>query len=209
MEKKNKIKPVTKLCDTCEFCGVPMINCICNRVAEINTEAQIWILSSQKEVTRPTNTARLIKLANKDSTEIFIWERTVQPAKLIEFIEGGDFEVYLLFPADEENKHREKKFERSSKNVAFMIIDGTWQEARKIFNRSPYLRVLPLLTLSMDNESSFKLRRGIPEGGICTIEAAMKVLELNGEHSSAKALEETFELFQRSYKAGASGHKCE
>lgn len=209
MEKKNKIKQVTKLCDTCEFCGVPMINCICSRVAKIDTEAQIWILSSQKEVTRPTNTARLIKLVNKDSTEIFIWERTVQPAKLIELIEGGDFEVYLLFPADEENKYREKAFEKSSKDVAFIIIDGTWQEARKIFKRSPYLRELPLLTLNIDNESSFKLRRGIPEGGICTIEAAMKVLELNGEHSFAKALEETFELFQRSYKAGASGHKCE
>lgn len=209
MEKKNKIKQVTKLCDTCEFCGVPMINCICSRVEKINTEAQIWILSSQKEVIRPTNTARLIKLANKGSTEIFIWERTVQPSKLIDLIESEDFDVYLLFPADEENKYREKAFEKSSKNVAFIIIDGTWQEARKIFNRSSYLRELPLLTLNMDNESSFKLRRGIPEGGICTIEAAMKVLELNGEHSFAKALEETFELFQRSYKAGASGHKCE
>lgn len=209
MEKKNKIKQVTKLYDTCEFCGVPMINCICSRVEKINTEAQIWILSSQKEVIRPTNTARLIKLVNKDSTEIFVWERTVQPDKLIELIEGGDFDVYLLFPADEENKHREKKFEKDNRRTAFIIIDGTWQEARKIFNRSPYLRELPLLTLNLDNESSFKLRRGIPEGGICTIEAAMKVLELNGEHSFAKALEETFELFQRSYKAGASGHKCE
>lgn len=209
MEKKNKIKQVTKLYDTCEFCGVPMINCICSRVEKINTEAQIWILSSQKEVTRPTNTARLIKLANKDSTEIFIWERTVQPEKLIDLIESEDFDVYLLFPADEENKHREKKFEKGNRRTAFIIIDGTWQEARKIFNRSPYLKELPLLTLNMDNESSFKLRRGILEGGICTIEAAMKVLELNGEHSFAKALEETFELFQRSYKAGASGHKCE
>lgn len=209
MEKQYKIKQVTKLYDTCEFCGVPMINCICDMIPEINTEAQIWILSSQKEVTRPTNTARLIKLANKDSTEIFIWERVVHPEKLIDLVEGGDFDVYLLFPADEENKYREKTFEKSSKNAAFIIIDGTWQEARKIFNRSPYLKKLPLLTLNIDNESGFKLRRGIPDGGICTIEAAMKVLELNGEHSFAKALEETFELFQKNYKAGASGHKCE
>lgn len=209
MEKKNKIKQVTKLYDTCEYCGVPMLNCICHKVHQIDTEAEIWILSSAKEVIRPTNTARLIKLVNKASTKIFIWERTVEPKELIELIEGGEFEVYLLFPADEENKHREKAFKRSDKKPAFIIIDGTWQEARKIFNRSQYLKELPLLTLNLDNESEFKLRRGIPDGGICTIEAAMKVLELNEEYSSAKALEETFELFQRSYKAGASGHKCE
>lgn len=207
MEKENKIKQVTKVCETCEKCGVPRINCICNRVKPINTEAQIWILSSQKEVTRPTNTARLIKLVNENSTEIFLWERTVQPEKLINLIKDEAFEVYLLFPADEDNKHREKAFEKTDKKVAFIIIDGTWQEAKKIFNRSPYLKELPLLTLNLERESQFRLRRGIPEGGICTIEAAMKVLELNGEISSAKILEETFELFQKSYKAGASGHK--
>lgn len=209
MENKNKVRQVTKVCDTCEFCGVPRINCICNRVSRINTKSQIWILSSQKEVTRPANTARLIKLVNEGSTEIFIWERKIPPAKLIELIEGGEFEVYLLFPVDEENKHREKTFEKTDKKAAFIIIDGTWQEAKKIFNRSPYLKSLPLLTLNIEKESQFKLRRGILEGGICTIEVAMKVLEINDEHSSAKALEATFELFQRSYKAGASGHKCE
>lgn len=209
MENKNKVKQVTKVCETCEHCGVPKINCICDRISKINTKSQIWILSSQKEVTRPTNTARLIKLVNEGSTEIFVWERKVTPTKLIDLIESGEFNVYLLFPADEENKHREKTFEITDKKAAFIIIDGTWQEARKIFNRSPYLKELPLLTLNLEEESQFTLRRGIPEGGICTIEAAMKVLELNDEHASAKALEETFRLFQRSFKAGASGHKCE
>lgn len=207
MEKKNKIKQVTKLCDTCEHCGVPSINCICDKVKNINTKGQIWILSSQKEITRPTNTARLIKLVNEESTEIFVWERKVPPQKLVELIEKGDLEIYLVFPADEENKHREKAFEKTDKKAAFIIIDGTWQEAKKIFNRSQYLKELSLLTLNLEEESQFKLRRGIPEGGICTIEAAMKVLELNDEHAAVRALEETFELFQRSYKAGASGHK--
>lgn len=206
---ENKIKQVTKLYDTCEHCGVPVINCICNKVSKINTKAQIWILSSQKEVVRPTNTARLIKLVNEGSTEILKWERRVPPKKLVELIEGEEFEIYLLFPSDKENKHREKAFEKTDKEVVFIIIDGTWQEARKIFNRSPYLNKLPLLTLNVEKESQFKLRRRIPEGGICTIEAAMKVLELNGEASAAITLEKTFELFQRNYKAGASGHKCE
>lgn len=207
MKEKNKIKQVTKLYETCEHCGVPVINCICNKVTQINTNAQIWILSSQKEVTRATNTARLIKLMNRESTEIFIWERTVEPKQLLQLLEGGEYDVYLLFPADEENKHREKVFEKTNKKPAFIIIDGTWQEARKIFNRSPYLKELPLLTLNIDSESEFTLRRGIPEGGICTIEAAIKVLELNDEVVSAKVLEEIFELFQDSYKAGVSGHK--
>lgn len=209
MEDINKIKQVTKLYKTCEHCGVPVINCICDKVKKVNTKAEIWILSSRKEVTRPTNTARLIKLVNVESTKIFIWERTVHPDRLIELIKKGDFEVYLLFPADKENEYRKKCFEKTNKKVAFIIIDGTWKEARKIFNRSSYLKDIPLLTLNIEKESQFKLRRGTLDGGICTIEAAIKVLELNDEYSSARELEEAFELFQRSYKAGASGHKCE
>ncbi len=207
MDIEYKVKQVTKLYESCNKCGVPSINCICSEAPRLETAAQIWILSSEKELVRPTNTARILKLANEDSTEIFVWERTKPPEALIKRLQSKEYDVYLLFPTDEESKYRAVEFRISNKPTAFIIIDGTWQEAKKIFNRSPYLAEIPMLSLKIEEKSSFQLRRGIADGGICTIEVAVEVLKLNGEDSKANTLKEYFHLFQDSFRCGASGHK--
>ena len=84
MDSKFKVKQITKLYESCNKCGLPIINCICNIVPKIETKAKIWILSSEKEFSRPSNTARLLKLVNQKSTELFLWERKNIPEKLID-----------------------------------------------------------------------------------------------------------------------------
>lgn len=207
MDIKYKVKQVTKLYESCNKCGVPSINCICSEAPRLGTDAKMWILSSKKELIRPTNTARILKLANENSTEIFEWERTKPPEELIKKLQSKEYNVYLLFPTDEESQHRGVEFKKSDKPSAFVIIDGTWQEAKKIFNRSPYLESIPMLSLKIEDKSNFQLRRGIADGGICTIEVAIEVLKLNGEGSEASTLKEYFNIFQQSFKCGASGHK--
>ena len=49
MDSKFKVKQITKLYESCNKCGLPIINCICNIVPKIETKAKIWILSSEKE----------------------------------------------------------------------------------------------------------------------------------------------------------------
>lgn len=207
MNNNYKIKKITKLYENCNRCGLPIINCICNDIRELKTEAKIWIISSKKELTRASNTARILKLSNKYSTEIFIWERTKEPRKLIEKIESKKYDVYLLFPITEETKFRKTMFTKGSKIPAFIIIDGTWQEAKKIFRKSSYLSNIKVLSLEPERNSNFLLRRGIEEGNLCTIETAIEVLKLNNENKNAIEIERIFELFQKSYKSGLSGHK--
>ncbi|MEG0295118.1 MAG: tRNA-uridine aminocarboxypropyltransferase [Clostridium sp.] len=206
MKVENKIKRITSLYESCNNCGLPTINCICNKVTTVETKAKIWILSSQKELTRASNTARILKLVNGYSTEIFTWERTNQPVDLIKKINSNEYDVYLLFPVNDENRSREVKFVKSKKTPAFIIIDGTWNEAKKIFRKSPYLNEVPMLTLKPENNSSFILRRGIEEGSLCTIETAIEVLKMNGEKREANDINSTFSLFQENYKCGLSGH---
>lgn len=206
MKVENKIKRITSLYESCNNCGLPTINCICNKVKTVETKAKIWILSSQKELTRASNTARILKLVNGYSTEVFTWERTNEPVELINKIKSKEYDVYLLFPVNKENKSREVKFIKSDKTPAFIIIDGTWNEAKKIFRKSPYLNEVPMLTLKPENNSSFILRRGIEEGSLCTIETAIEVIKMNDEKYEAHEIKNIFELFQESYKCGLSGH---
>lgn len=206
MKVENKIKRITSLYESCNNCGLPTINCICNKVTTVETKAKIWILSSQKELTRASNTARILKLVNGYSTEIFTWERTNEPVELIKKINSNEYDVYLLFPVNDENRSREVEFVKSKKTPAFIIIDGTWNEAKKIFRKSPYLNEVPMLTLKPENNSSFILRRGVEEGSLCTIETSIEVLKMNGEKREANDINSIFSLFQENYKCGLSGH---
>lgn len=210
MNLGDRIKQITKLYKSCSKCGLPTINCICNKVDKLETEARFWVLSNEKEFYRPSNTARLLKLINPEATQIFQWERTKEPEELIENLKKDDYEVYILFPAeDEETKSRVAQYKTSHKTPAFILIDGTWKEAKKIFRKSGYLKELPIISLKTSCQSSFDLRRGGVEGGLCTIEAAIEILKINGEQDHAEKIKDFYSLFLRSYKAGTRGQRLE
>ena len=208
MDYMYKVKQITSAYDSCNNCGLPKISCICSKASIIKTSAQIWILSTERELYRPSNTARLLKLINPHSTEIFLWERTKKPEKLIENINDEKYQPYLLFPAeDEEIQYRKLENKDTEKIPAFILIDGTWKEAKKILRKSEYLNKLPRISLEPTFSSQYDLRRGAAEGNLCTIEAAIEVLKTNKEIEFSQVIDEFYNLFLRSYKAGASGHK--
>ncbi|MBZ9689720.1 DTW domain-containing protein [Clostridium estertheticum] len=208
MSSNYSVKQITSLYGSCNKCGLPNINCLCDKAPKIKTNAMIWILSTEKEFYRPSNTARLLELVNPDSTEIFLWERTKIPEKLIANLNNEIYEPFLLFPIETyETASRKVEYKNTGKIPAFIIIDGTWKEARKIFRRSPYLEKLPILSLEPAFKSNYDLRRGVVDGNLCTIEVAMEVLKINGEIEYSQVVNEFFNLFLKSYKAGLSGHE--
>ena len=208
MHKIYKVKQITSLYESCNECGLPTINCICNNFSKVSTKAQLWILSSERELYRPSNTARLLKLINPDSTEVFLWERTKSPEQLIAKINSNKYRTYVLFPTEnEELENRKVIFERTDEIPSFLILDGTWKEARKIFRKCEFLKCLPIVSIEPNFASKYDLRRGAADGNLCTIEAAIEILKMNGEISTSQVIENYYNLFLKSYKAGVSGHK--
>ena len=221
MDSRFKVKQITKLYESCDKCGLPIINCICNIVPKIRTKSKIWILSTEREFRRPSNTARLLKLVNPDSTEFFLWERTKSPEKLIEHINNNFFQTYILFPIDDDLQekdfinmnlsnnwnidYKQSKYEISYKTPAFILLDGTWKEAAKMFRRSEYLKNIPKISLKPSYNSEYTLRKGASNGELCTVEAAIEILKLNGELENAKIIKDVFDLFMKSFKAGSNG----
>jgi len=208
MNSSYKVKQITSLHPSCNQCGLPTINCICDKSPKIKSDAKLWILSTEKEFHRPTNTARLLALVNPTSTEIFLWERTRVPEELVANLNNEIYDAFLLFPIENyEIAMRKVEFNRTGKIPAFIIIDGTWKEARKIFRKSSYLKKLPIISLNPNFDSRYDLRRGVAPGNLCTLEAAIETLKLNGEIENAQVVNNFYTLFLKSYKAGSSGHK--
>ncbi|TGE36017.1 DTW domain-containing protein [Desulfosporosinus fructosivorans] len=207
MDKIYRVKHITSLYESCDKCGLPTINCICNKSVKVRTQAKLWILSSEREFYRPSNTARLLKVINPESTEIFLWERTKSPDKLIKYMSMEEYKTFVVFPTEnEELEKRKVEFKLIDKIPAFIIIDGTWKEARKIFRKSDFLEGLPIVSIERNYASNYDLRRGATEGNLCTIEAAIEILKMNGEMYSSQVMDDYYNLFLKCYKAGVSGH---
>ncbi|HWQ42642.1 MAG TPA: DTW domain-containing protein, partial [Desulfosporosinus sp.] len=95
----------------------------------------------------------------------------------------------------------------TDKIPAFIILDGTWKEARKIFRKSDFLKGLPIVSIESNYTSRYDLRKGAAEGNLCTIEAAIEILKMNGEIKPSQVIDDYYRLFLKSYKAGVSGHR--
>ena len=202
---KNKIKKITRLYDNCADCGIPTIACICNQIETITTASKYLILTSFKESSRASSTGRLFQLMNPASTEIILWERTKPPEDLINQI---DADTFLLFPAINEDLQKRVSSNKPKPNGNYIILDGTWNEAKKIITKSPYLDNIPIISLDVRSPSSYSLRRnGNVAGNLCTIESIMELLNVLGEERHAQTAARNLDLFMRAFYAGQSGHQ--
>lgn len=203
MDEQNKFKQITKLFESCNECGLSIAKCLCTKNSQVTSAAKFWILSTESEFYRPSNTAKVLKQINPDSTEIFQWQRTKGPEQLIRKIKEKEYSPFVLFPAqNEEQAMRRVEYKPTGKTPAFIILDGTWKEARRILRKSDYLSDLPIISLKPAQASRYDLRRGAAEGNLCTIEAAIELLKMNSEYYTAQIIDDYFLLFMKRYKAG-------
>jgi DTW domain-containing protein YfiP len=81
----------------------------------------------------------------------------------------------------------------------FILLDGTWDEARKMFRKSPYLNHLPVLSLQPEQTSRYRLRRAQRSNHLCTAEVAAVCLHLANEPEAAQALNAYLDLYIQRY----------
>lgn len=134
---------------------------------------KIILLTHSREMARENNTGQLVKQVLGARARVVEWHRKQPDAELLAAIEAGL--VGLVFPSNEENISA--KVSEISKRILYLVlIDATWQEARKMYNQSPYLRALPKVSLIGTPKSIYPLRRNQIEGGLCTAECVIHLL---------------------------------
>lgn len=194
-------KEIIKGADHCQKCGLISNNCICNFGINLNTKLRFILLTHENEFERRTNTGRLLEYAIKD-TLVVKWSRVEPSEKLLYIIENEV--AYLLYPENDEEKSKEPFLLKCADTIEgklnIILIDGTWQESVKIYNRSSYLHNIKKISLENPSGSEYKLRRKKESYQLCTAEAAVEVLKIFNEESNAKLLLDYFNEFQKKYK---------
>jgi DTW domain-containing protein YfiP len=151
---------------------------------------KITLLTHFKEFDKRSNTGRLVIDVLGENAEQVRWDRMNPPARLVEEIEAGG--VALIYPGVNEESDGDL-----SEIKHFIVIDGTWHEARKIHQRSPYLQKIRRIGLKTGEKSQYNLRKNQKESGLCTAECVIEVLRMAGHNDEAERLYEQFLAFIR------------
>jgi len=151
---------------------------------------KITLLTHSKEFGKRSNTGSLVLEVLGSAAEQVRWDRMNPPAALLKEIEAGG--VALVYPgAADENDDDLSGIDH------FILIDGTWHEARKIHQRSPYLQNVRRIGLKPTGKSAYNLRKNQKDACLCTAECVIEVLRSKGNLDDAERLQESFLAFIR------------
>lgn len=192
----------------CQCCLLPQKQCLCDTLQPTTSRSRFCLMMYDTEPMKPSNTGRLIADVLPD-TLAFQWSRTSPSSDLLTLATHPDWQPMVVFPSAYAGPERQvlSAPPLSGKPPLFIMLDGTWTEARKMFRKSPYLDNLPVISVDLDMTSAYRLRESHGEGQYCTAEVAIALLELAGDTQAAQSLTDHFVLFRERYLIEKPHHR--
>ena len=186
--------------ERCSGCRLLPSHCLCSLAPAVETRAAFCLLMGDIEALKPTNTGWLVADVVAE-TRAYGWSRTETDPSLLALLADPCWSPYLVFPGEYAAPERVVKevAPPAGRRPLFILLDGTWAEARKMFGRSRYLDPLPVLSLEPAQASRYVLRRSRREDHFCTSEVAAMCLDLAGDIVAARTLAAYLEVYTHHY----------
>ena len=192
--------------ERCAGCRLVPSHCMCALRPSVRTRAGVCLLMADIEPLKPSNTGWLIADVVAD-TFAFGWARTETDPALLTLLSDPQWQPCVVFPGEYAAPGRvvhtvqppDPGGAATGKRPLFILLDGTWAEARKMFGRSPCLAHLPVLSLRPLQLSQYKLRRSRRDDHFCTSEVAALCFDLAGEHRARDTLAAYLDVFTHHY----------
>lgn len=191
MTNRKKRKP------RCPGCGLWPTLCACDRLPTVEIATPIVLVQHVGERFKPTNTGRLL-------------ERMVPSLRVTHFplrdipfdempFEIADVDWRVLFPREDAVTLRPGAPQAGlevlpGKRPGFVVLDGTWHQCSRMSRRVPRARDLPCVALPPGPPSIWTVRRQHHLQGLCTFEAALRLLELFEPPERTEPLKRAFEI---------------
>ncbi len=189
--------------ERCPACRLIPSHCVCTLRPRVPTRAGICLLMAPFEPLKPSNTGWLVADVVPD-TFAFAWSRLAVDPALQALLADPQWQPVVAFPGEFAAPERvvtelPDDASGAARRPLFILMDGTWSEARKMFRKSPILDRFPVLSLHPEQLSRYQLRRSWHEHHFCTSEVAALCLALAGERHAALVLEAWLDVFSDHY----------
>jgi len=186
----------------CDNCLLAQDLCICAKRPSVKSGVAMCFIMYRGECYKPSNTGRLVADVIPDN-HAFVWDRTQPDPALLALLNDPRYQAIVVFPQQYAEPKRwlaSDYFSQPShsKIPLFVLLDGTWREAKKMF-RSSYLAHLPVLGIQPTLASSYQLREAAHPHQLCTAEVCIEVLKAANEPATADAVHHYFTLFRQAY----------
>jgi DTW domain-containing protein YfiP len=213
----------------CELCQLAKQFCICSlapKKSDVSTDASFLFLMYDTEVLKPSNTGKLIADLIPDCFA-FLWSRTQKNDELLAVLNDDKWQPFVVFPHEYSQPDRQvfsnKVTCAPGKRPLFVMLDGSWREAKKMFRKSPYLDKFPMVSFDakavlatrsqeqpsllneyspVGDDSRYTVRKTDLEHQFSTAEVGARVLDMMGEHDNAHLLDLWFDVFNFQYQKG-------
>ncbi len=177
--------------------------CICSIKKTVHSRCAFLILMYDDEILKPSNTGRLIADLIPD-TFAYIWSRTEPEIKMLTLLKDPQWQPIVIFPEEYCSPENLLQYNgiNANKRPLFILLDGSWAQAKKMFRKSPYLNDFPVLSFTPKNTSQYLVRKASKSNQLATAEVAACALEFINETNNANLLNLFFETFKENYLLG-------
>ena len=179
-----ELDEVTKGRRYCQDCYRPSEVCWCRFLPSppVECDTKVIVLQHPKESKRGIRTCRMLELGlSPGSCRVFQGKSFRSDSSPVSSLLTRP-NTYLLYPGEEavsvQDHVLDEKRQNSCSSATIVLLDGSWREAKSILSKSPLLQTLPKLTLKMGEPSEYVVRSQPALGGLSTLEAAVRAIEV-------------------------------
>jgi DTW domain-containing protein len=158
----------------CGGCDRPLVVCLCSSLRRLKPTTKVLILQHPRESDVPINTARLAEL-QLEGSELHVGIKLGEVPRFRAGLSDPAAPAILLYPGP---GSRDLAEHAPPGPVTLVVLDGTWWQAKKLFQSNPELALLPRYGLSPQSPSRYRIRREPALHCISTIEAIGEALAL-------------------------------
>ena len=212
----------------CSRCQLRLDLCLCSRAPALSLRSQklkLILVTHPDEPRKPSNTGRLLEAA-LSQCDLWLWQRVEFESQWQQFLSTQSRTPVLLFPDDElvdgtraDDPHMASAQVNHSTSAVldktpapdidscvYILLDATWQQAKKILRKAPSLQACQRLSLSSLKQSRYSLRKNQQPGSFSSVESGVSLLRELGLEDDAVAIEAYFDRFLLHSEANRSGY---
>jgi DTW domain-containing protein YfiP len=186
----------------CPHCLMAEFACFCHHRENQDSPIDFILLFHRDEIHKPTNSGRLIADLFPKNTQAYIWSRTEPQQTLLDHIISKQGNCTILFPNTEtaQAQKRQTRITAPSSNKndekhTFIILDGTWKQASKMFHQSEWLKDIPHFEINSEAQRSFLVRHSSHQMQFATAEVTAMLFDALGHSKHSQKLLSYYQAF--------------